>query len=161
MKTRNQHILETKQGKVVVIKTAKGLKFNIPNGMKSSKFLDFKDDNENLLNRIKESENSMNWTLEPGDKKFITAIADKFLALVKNYEYSDKYAKQDIILDIATVHLNCKKLKLQEFAETEDSFSLIHDISLIKKYLNRKTGQIDGDFLLAFAVSNFIPKKSV
>jgi len=161
MKTRNQHILETKQGKVVVIKTTKGLGFNIQNSMKSSKFLDFKDDNENLLNRIKESENSMNWTLEPGDKKFITAIADKFLALVKKENFPDKYAKQDIILDIATVHLNCMKLRLQEFAETEDGFYLAHDILGIKNSLNKKTGQFEGDILLKFAIPNFIPKKSV
>ena len=99
--------------------------------------------------------------LKPDDKKFITAIADRFLALVKKENFPDKYAKQDIILDIATVHLNCMKLRLQEFAETEDGFYLAHDILGIKNSLNKKTGQFEGDILLKFAIPNFIPKKSV
>ena len=56
----------------------------------------------------------------------------------------------DLKMDLGATHL-VYPLRLDEMAETEDKFSLLHDVVGIAAHLNRETGELEHHFVPRFA----------
>lgn len=86
--------------------------------------------------------------MTPDEHKLIEKIADRAVNL---YEQLDIKVKAPYIAaEIEFVHREICPLRLQDFAEADDS-NFAHDIGGIHRHLNMRLCRLDGCFLPRFA----------
>lgn len=90
-------------------------------------------------------------TLPEKDYRLIGKIAKR--AIERDVELSDQLGspswlarrgQTDLVMDLEVCHARHFKLRLKEMLETEDTFSLMHDIYMIINSINRDNFEWDG-----------------
>lgn len=80
----------------------------------------------------------------------IGKIADRAVAVYASHDI--RVARQDVLMDISTVHLSgSNKLRLEEFLAADDQ-NFIHDIAGINRHLDRETGKLMDCFSPRFSL---------
>jgi len=82
-------------------------------------------------------------TLNIKDYRLIGKIAkraiERDIEVVGDHSKLAKRGQVDLVMDLEVCHAHHFKLRLQEMAETKDTFSLLHDIYMIAGSVDKET----------------------
>ncbi|MFA5401262.1 MAG: hypothetical protein WC359_12515 [Dehalococcoidia bacterium] len=81
------------------------------------------------------------WDLTREDDALIRAIADRYMALMKEMGAPRFDDKTGVVMDITAVHLNGTPLNLDSLLKAENN-DFMHDVTGIRFNLDKKTGTL-------------------
>lgn len=93
----------------------------------------------------------LNFECSPEDRLIITDIATRAVAMARVYGVTADHML--CAMDVTAVHCNGQPLKLLQLLLSDDN-DFSHDITLIDRALDRKTGKMHSDAKLRFALNN-------
>lgn len=91
----------------------------------------------------------LNWTNDKATWDLQARIAERAVAMAA--EVGVEYRKMDAMMDIDAVHSNGNPLRLQDLLDA-DNFNFAHDVFGIRRYLDRRTGQLTEFFVPRYSV---------
>jgi predicted transcriptional regulator len=97
----------------------------------------------------------MNWNASPAEYDLAAAIAHRARSLLidSNAELSQFEATEyflSTLMDVIEVHLNSCPLQLAALLQAPN-FDFVHDVTGIRRHLNRQTGELQDCFLPRYA----------
>lgn len=98
-----------------------------------------------------EAPGKLNWDASTDDYLKINRVAGRLLSLLpRDLPTTDTRGKRDhqfteVCMDLTATHLNGCPLDLDALLAMDDS-NFLHDVAGIRRHLDRRTGQLTGEF---------------